>query len=121
MAGAGQVALLPLGRLADVDDRRRAGGQGVDLLGGDFSDLRAGLAEEVGVGLWHGMWDSGVRRAGAGRAPGRWGFRGRAPRPMASRRQAGGRHLQRRSIAVVARGDGPVMRSSRRGRRRPGR
>ena len=42
--------------------------------------------------------------------------RGRAPRPMASRRQAGGRHLQRRSIAVVARGMRPIMRSSRRGR-----
>ena len=32
VVGAGQVALLPLGRLADVDDRRGARGEGVDLL-----------------------------------------------------------------------------------------
>ena len=32
VGGAGQVALLPLGRLADVDDRGGAGREGVDLL-----------------------------------------------------------------------------------------
>ena len=64
VAGAGQVALLPLGRLADVDDGRGARGEGVDLLGGDFTDLRAGLAQEVRVGLRHGWMGSGGRRAG---------------------------------------------------------
>ena len=67
--GAGQVALLPLGRLADVDDGGGAGGEGIDLLRGDFSDLGAGLAKEVRVGLRHGAgglrWSTGWRRDGA--------------------------------------------------------
>ena len=66
------MALLPLGRLADVDDGGGAGGEGVDLLRGDFSDLRARLAQEVGVGLRHGVdglrWIDGLA---SGRAPGR--------------------------------------------------
>ena len=64
VVGAGQVALLPLGRLADVDDRRGARGEGIDLLRADFSDLGTRLAKEVGVGLRHGWMGSGVRRAG---------------------------------------------------------
>ena len=52
--GAGDVALLPLGRLADVDERGRALREVGHLLGCDFSDLGAGLLEEVGVGLRHG-------------------------------------------------------------------
>jgi hypothetical protein len=49
-----EVALVPLGILADVDDGR-AVGQGVDLLRGDLADLGTRLAEEVGVGSWHGL------------------------------------------------------------------
>jgi hypothetical protein len=41
VVGARQVALLPLGRLADVDDGGGARGEGVDLLRADFPDLRA--------------------------------------------------------------------------------
>ena len=107
--GAGQVALLPLGRLADVDDRGGARGEGVDLLRADFSDLGACLAEEVGVGLRHGWMGSGVRQAGRrGCQGGERGVRG-VRWIGTSRRQAGARHLQRRSIRV--------MRRLRRGRR----
>ena len=49
VGGAGDVALLPLGRLSDVDDGRVAGRQGIDLLRGDLADLGAGLAQEVRV------------------------------------------------------------------------
>ena len=70
--GAGQVALLPLAVLADVDDGRAAGRQGArPRCGGDFADLRAGLLQEVGIGAWHGRLGApDVRRAagGGGRA-----------------------------------------------------
>ena len=65
--------------------------------GGDFSDLGAGLAEEVGVGLRHGVVGSDGRRAGGGSGA-RAVREGRVGSAGTSRRQAGGRHLQRRSI-----------------------
>jgi hypothetical protein len=45
------VPLLPLGRLAHVDENGRRGRitKDVDFLGGDFPDLGTGLAKEVGV------------------------------------------------------------------------
>ena len=49
MHGPGQVALLPLGGLADVDERGAAVGECFDFLGRHFADRRAGLAEEVAV------------------------------------------------------------------------
>ena len=49
MHGPGQVALLPLGVLAHVDERDAAGGECFDFLGRHFADRRAGLAEEVAV------------------------------------------------------------------------
>ena len=99
VAGAGQVALLPLGRLADVDDGRGARGEGVDLLRADFPDLGAGLAKEVRVGLRHGAMGSGGRRAGRRSAPGRL-RRVAEPEVPRDEEPASGRprHLQRRSI-----------------------
>ena len=100
--GAGDVALLPLGRLADVDDRGRARGEGGDLLGRDFTDLGAGLAEEVGVGLRHGV--VGLRVVdGLARSwrPGRGGRMGEGWPGAAAGGQAGSLHLQRRSILVM--------------------
>jgi hypothetical protein len=52
--GARQVALLPFGVLADVDDGGVALGKGVDILWRDLADLRARLPQEVGIGSWHG-------------------------------------------------------------------
>ena len=53
---ARKVALLPLARLADVDERRRATlADEVGFGRRDLFDLAAGLLEEVGVGLWHGV------------------------------------------------------------------
>ncbi len=49
VACPGQVALVPLGILANVDERGGIGGQGFDLLRGDLADLGARLAEEVCV------------------------------------------------------------------------
>ncbi len=102
------------GRLADVDDRCGADREGVDLLGADFFDLRAGLAKEVGVGLWHGVRDSDDRQAGSrsGARAVRGGSRSVAAGGT-SRRHAGGRHLQRRSIRVAVVAD--VMRLPRPG------
>ncbi len=83
--GAGQVALLPFRVFTDIDDGGGAHGEGVDFLWGDFSDLRAGLAEEVGVGLRHGVGGSDDRRAGsgfrarAGEGGSRFGVRGDEP------------------------------------------
>ncbi len=80
--GAGQVPLLPFRVLTDIDDGGGTHGEGVDLLRGDFSDLRAGLAEEVGVGLRHRVRGSDDRRAGSGfraRAVRGW-IAGRCPR-----------------------------------------
>jgi len=56
MDGRGQVALLPFGRLADVDDGGVAVGQGIDLLRRQLADLRARLTQEVGIGSWHVGW-----------------------------------------------------------------
>ncbi len=54
--GAGQVALLPLGVFADVDDGGVAAlADDGDLGRTHLADLRAGLAQEVGVGLGHGV------------------------------------------------------------------
>jgi hypothetical protein len=65
--GARDVALLPLGRLADVDDRGGSAVERGDLLGADFADLRAGFAQEIGVGLRHGVRGTPVgRQAGLG-------------------------------------------------------
>ena len=66
------MALLPLGRLADVDDAsRRPAGRASTSCGVTSLDLGAGLAEEVGVGLRHGWWwlrwSTGCRWCGAGR------------------------------------------------------
>ncbi len=106
MLGAGDVALLPLRRLADVDDRGRAVGEGGHLLWRDFSDLVAGLPEEVGVGLRHGLSGSDgstgwLARGGQG-GMGCGGGVGGGPGAAAGA-QAGSLHLQRRSILVMPR------------------
>ncbi len=56
--GIRQVALLPFGRLTDVDDDRGVRGEGIDLLWRDLPDLRSRLRQEVGIGSWHGLDDS---------------------------------------------------------------
>ena len=72
VGGAGHMALLPLRRLADVDDDRGAGCEGIHVGRGDFTDLGASLSKEVRVGLWHwGSMDSDGRRAGGAWLPGR--------------------------------------------------
>ena len=96
---------------------RGAGGQGVDLLRGDFADLGAGLAKEVGVGLRHGAgWAPVIdglapvrRQGGEGRVDGAVAAVGRAGVRPAGDTCSGARSAVMRSAsralgAGVARG-----------------
>ena len=86
----GQVALLPLGVLADVDDEGVAAlAEEVRFGGTDLANLRASLAEEVGIGHWHGIRWLRERRAAAD------GDRANGVDER-SRPQAGALHVQRR-------------------------
>ena len=67
--GAGQVAGFPLVVLADVDEegRRLRFALEVHLEGGHLADLGARFAQDVGIGLGHGIGvapeDDGLARA----------------------------------------------------------
>ena len=108
VGGAGDVALVPLGRLADVDHRDGpALAERVGLGGRHLADAASSLLEKLGVGLRHGWGGAPVgRRAAdgtAGRGSGRV-RRGMRVRQAGRRRdargrcepaQAGRRHAQR--------------------------
>ena len=103
--GAGDVALLPLGRLADVEhDGLAALAQRVGFGRRDLGDLGAGLPQEVGVGLRHGGAVSGGRQATAGRGGAKGRAVGAGPTARAVDESAGDhagrRHLQRPGCAA---------------------